>query len=349
MGLRTASRLTRHLLVLHPDGTDVTVYAPSTLDLPRLKAVADSVVGLTGSRICSCFCAFATQAGRNRADPFGRVECLCADRSTGEQIDNRPQPVPLDVYGERAEGDQSQRFRYPLPAHGGLVVDGLRLSLDAGDRLSWPDAGHTLADVSGGEHSATLHGRVAFEEDGMGCLRFGRNGTQGDHATLELDISPRAMPALTLELWVKLHSLPNPHGWAFGHDTGLARYDRGILMHAAAFEDPSRPGAGSGATAMGVGHPYMSELTPRLHEWTHVVATWGDSGVATLYHNAVGSDADSPADNGEGGNKLVLGGHVRDGGAGVDACIAVARVYDRALAAAEVQANFDFLASRFGK
>lgn len=39
-------------------GTDVTVFAPSTLDDKRLKSVADKVVEVTANVSSTCFCNF---------------------------------------------------------------------------------------------------------------------------------------------------------------------------------------------------------------------------------------------------------------------------------------------------
>mmetsp|Transcript_22825 Transcript_22825/g.73455 ORF Transcript_22825/g.73455 Transcript_22825/m.73455 type:complete len:429 (+) Transcript_22825:1-1287(+) len=329
-------------------GTQVTVYAPRELDRSRLKLVADRVTEVAGNTTSSCFCRLQGQSGEDETTPFANVDCLCMAKDSGLPVNNaRPSAVPLDMYGERlAKGeDVMERLRYPLPADVQLTTDGLLMSLDAGDRKSWDGSGK-WRDVSGTELAATMEGHAVFDEtEGSGSIRFGQEG-DGDRAVVTgLDISPRTHKSLTIEAWVKLHSLPNPRGYLVTHDNGQGNLDRTLMMHDSRFAEP---GATEGATALGAGKEYTSSLgKPSLERWMQVVAVWTQDGPSAVYRDTVRGEGPM-AFNLDGAANLCIGSHQFLPDHHVDAHVAVVRVYDRALSEGEVKANFDFMAPRFG-
>ena len=84
--------------------------------------------------------------------------------------------------------------------------------------------------------------------DGTRALRIDRDGP---HAKLPVNISPSAMPEVTLVCWVKLNSVANNRGWLFGNE--VTGYDRTILMHDNRF-------GGALATAVGRGLIFPTSL-----------------------------------------------------------------------------------------
>lgn len=151
-----------------------------------------------------------------------------------------------------------------------------------------------------------------------------------------LDISPAAMPEVTLEAWIKLDKVANPRGWLISNDDET--YARGIMLHNAEFggEDlvPS--------LALGVGKVYHSKLgAPLVGEWIHVVACFGVSGVSHLYVNGVveavhheSRDQDLALDS------LIVGRHPTAEGQFVSGVLASLRVYDEFLDADSVKQLF---------
>lgn len=323
------------------------VFAPHELDAVRMKMVADHVAEIAGNTTSNCFCKFAAAAGRDETTPFGNVDCLCAAQKTGAPVDNSPQPVPVDFYGERARDGENMttRFRYAVRGDLSPAVEELLLSLDAGDRRSFDGKLPVWRDAAGSELSAKLDGHVVFQEGDGGSLRFGELGGDDRALVQGIDLSPQTHPALTIEVWVKLHSKPNKRGYLVGHDNGEGNLDRAIYMHDSRFA----PAGAEGTTAIGAGQQYVSSLSaPSVDKWMQVVAVWHQSGPSFVYRNTVRSDGPPATFNRPGGATLSIGAHQFLPDQHVDASIACVRVYGRALTESEVQQNFDFLAPRFG-
>ena len=60
---------------------------------------------------------------------------------------------------------------------------------------------------------------------------------------VNLDISPSSLPAISIEIWVRINSLAgSSNGWIIGHDNG--GYDRGIAMHDARYGGIAGPNGG---------------------------------------------------------------------------------------------------------
>lgn len=94
-------------------------------------------------------------------------------------------------------------------------------------------------------------------------------------ASVNLDISPSAMPAISIELWVRINSLAgSSNGWIIGHDNG--GFDRGICMHDARYGGIAGP---NGATYSSILGP------PDVGEWTHVIATFENGIDSKVYRN----------------------------------------------------------------
>jgi hypothetical protein len=354
----------------------VAVYADGRIDEGMLRSVAESVSKICGQSVCRCFCRFSlTTADPKLAElnTMGDVNCMCRDKSNGNEMGG--QDKLMDMYGLTVNTTLPHgpdRYRFEIPKGDKLVTDGLMLTLDGGDRLSWPDSmgtgkgkkGMYIHDVSGSGFDGKVLGNVEFNSnEGKGSFRFGKHGVRGDRVIMEgLDISPRKHRALTLELWIKLASIKNARGWAFGNDASHnahSEFDRSIIMHDTRFGPHPEvyPRAGdydtmeqNGRSAIGVGNKYdaSNQRKPRKNQWIHMVGVWDQEGKSYMYRNTVQYLASDYTINKDGGRDLVLGDHPFLRGHWVDAHIAVARVYGKALTEEEIVANYDFAADRFG-
>ena len=351
-------------------GTTVTVVAPQALDKERMYLVAKQVKFVTKNRASSCFCKFkptvAPLVFDGHVDTFGDVDCACQEKSSG-LMEATPPSVPTDIYGVLDNTPYERRFRYNAGS-ATFVSRGLVFCVDAGDRKSYTGGegkAHAWTDVSNGGRKTVLQGGVTWTaSEGYGAMRFGARGP-GDLMTIAgLDIGPRSMKAFSVELWIKLVSIPNGRGWVFGNDattpnTGVDSqdYDRGLFMHDTRFSPQRSPPNASaveaaewGRSAMGVGHEYQSlMMAPAVGKWVHMVGVWRQGGSSELYRNTVRQDVEpSRTFNFDGMRDAVLGGHRHLAHYHVDAHIAALRIYNVPLREREVQRNYDFSAPRFG-
>jgi hypothetical protein len=163
-------------------------------------------------------------------------------------------------------------------------------------------------------------------------------------AVLGLDISPAALPAVTLEIWFKRITVSNPREWILGQDNG--GYDRAIALNDDRFAGIAGPNGWEGAD-------HRSNVTstlgyPPVGVWTHAVVTYGAHVI--IYMNGVGCD-EGIALNGPGLPDFGIGGPNLAGAYAnhyVDAEISQVRVYDRVLSAAEVVARYTQTRGRYG-
>ncbi|KAH3767578.1 hypothetical protein Pelo_536 [Pelomyxa schiedti] len=220
----------------------------------------------------------------------------------------------------------------------GVVREGLLLDLDARNSRGELLQGTTWADTSGRGNNGALRGRSHFVDECGGAVRVGELG-DGDRVVIPVDINPDVMPQVTLEIWIKLFSIPNNRGWAFGHDDG--GYDRTIIMHDERFGHvPS--------VALAVGETYdFNGGKPALMRWMHVVGVWRQHGASELYIDGYLSGSHPNTVNLSGHRQLTLGNWPNDIAHQVDALIAIARVYNRALNPAEIRTNYHAVESRF--
>jgi len=208
----------------------------------------------------------------------------------------------------------------PAPAVDVVPRDALELELLASDvdGQSWPSAA--------GEKKAVLTGAAgAAAIDGIAAVNL---RDRGDVARIDgLNIGPRAMPQLTIEMWIYMHSKSGSYGWASGPDEG-GGYDRSLVLYDPRFNGISVMHGGSTGWGSGVRMP--------LQTWTHIVGTWEQNGEAYVYVNG-GRYGPHTARNSEQGTYFVIGNRFQDDSTyNVDISVAVARVWSRVLAPVEV-------------
>lgn len=369
-------------------GTDVTVWADSRLTNEEMFTVAQHAIAMTKGKIMRCFCRFSpanvaqklttAQKSKTQGDQ-AEVKCSCSGIGPGASATLDGAAVrPRDFYGNPLDGNSTltDRVRYPLPApvHFSVPTEGLILSLDAGDKNSFdPETPGVWKDVSGSERPvskipAEIHGFVGFNEsEGGGALRIGAHDDRDVIVVKNLDISPRKMPSVSVEIWVKLAGIRHPRGRAFGnvlsgfggralnlHDTRYGpRYAEKVPAYAV---DPSYC-ALNGRVALTAGHRYTSKVkTPKSGEWVQFIGTFDQKGTATLYENGRWKDQQLSFSDGDelqsqGSKDFVIGNHQfehKGGNYKLNGYIGLVRVFDRVLSSDDVNTLYEHSKKRFG-
>ena len=214
-----------------------------------------------------------------------------------------------------------------------IVVDGLELWLDAGDAASYPGSGGNWIDLSGKGNDATMWGTVNFQAGTNG----GAFSLDGGAFTLEGWESYHAAAEVTFEVWARHRShrstntgiLTNYWSGA-GKANWMWNQDRGYHIN-------------------GMKGSSNSDNRPNfLHNSWYRFAVVGraDQGYVFYINNEkvythayTGNLAGSAGSLGIGARE--------DKAEPCDALFAVARVYTRALSAAELQENYEAEKARF--
>ena len=213
-----------------------------------------------------------------------------------------------------------------MAGHGGpdLVQDGLVLSLDAASKNSYPGSGTTLTDLSGNGIDGTLS-HASIGTDTPGTMDF--DGST-DYVSVTM---PSVVTTITISAWI------NPDV-----NTGGDNYK-------AIFDCPDVLLFGYRNNKIAQ-YSYQSDLLYSdtdltVGGWNYIVLTRTAS-VVTFYLNGV-------ADGGDSTSAQTLSGGVTIGSRSgstyqFNGKIAISRVYNRVLTAAEVRQNFNAQRSRFG-
>ena len=216
-----------------------------------------------------------------------------------------------------------------------IVTDGLVLSLDAGDRNSYPGSGTTWRDLSGNGNSGSLVNGPTFNSANGGSIVF-------DGGDDRVDISHNTLynftTGLTISCWYKT---------TVGLDSYITtKSDDSFYLCVGPL--------GTTANKMSfflngtTGGWLQSTANANTGNWIHVSATW-IGGVSYIYLNGVldisgsrpgtlqtGASAVNLAYRGVGVNKYLNGS------------ISNFQMYNRALSASEVLQNYNAQKSRFG-
>eukprot|EP01043_Picozoa_sp_COSAG02_P037835 COSAG02_NODE_2869_length_7863_cov_5.126610_4_plen_830_part_00 len=191
------------------------------------------------------------------------------------------------------------------------------------------------------EHLGVTNTDLTYESsEGGGSYLF-----DGVFKTVELDISPSYMEALTLEIWFKLNSYNGRDepgtggpGWILGHDNG--GFDRAICLHDQRYGGIAAP---SGAT-------YQSTLGyPEIGQWTHIVATFQNGVDCNVYRKDAAHQLidHRMVQNSDGDVQFSIGGLENYANHVVDSNIAEVRVYDRILSDREVDDRYRATCDRY--
>lgn len=245
---------------------------------------------------------------------------------------------------------------------GSIVTDGLVLNLDATNRASYPGSGTTWNDTSFYRNNGTLtNGPTFLQERGRGSIVFdGTNDEVQSAAGGTFNYSPGVSGSISLEIWVY------PTGPFTSYVAEPPTINLGGFLGQAYFGGTIGWGLGMYATSttryfafqvrnMGTTVGPMSEnLSFNLNTWYHLVGSFNRSDFSRAYVNGnIAASASSAPLNGLTITPSLNNASIARGGAGASSfysgCrVSVARIYNRALSAQEVQQNYNALKSRFG-
>ena len=238
-------------------------------------------------------------------------------------------------------------------ANGGkIVTNGLVLSLDAGDRNSYPGSGTTWRDMSGNQNTLTLYNGATFNSANGGSIVFdGTNdGVSGSNASVYSITN-----TISLEVWAYITT---SDGFIIGKgpSNGAENYFPGnyeLQINTSnvlgfLYQINNTPGSNA----------YEAYLTATnvfsLNTWTHIIATastLGGSRTVTMYTNGVTRTTTRAASAGDmisTNNTEPLRIGLRKDGYAMAGNISIARMYNRVLSASEALQNYNAQKSRFG-
>jgi len=230
-----------------------------------------------------------------------------------------------------------------------IVSSGLVLALDAGNSKSYPGSGTTWTDLSGSGNIGTLTNGPTYSSANGGSIGF--DGTN-DYVSFSNSSSLQFLNRLpyTLEAWVyptRNPGLNNYTGIFDREDSSVGSRDGyDLLFLGSSGTDTTfyieRFTTGAQTSIGGV----VLNQSVSVNNWHHIVGTY-DGTTLSLYRN--GSSAGTPGTTTgnitNSSKTLTLG--VR-GGQYFDGRISNAKIYNRALSAAEVSQNFNATRGRYG-
>lgn len=222
-----------------------------------------------------------------------------------------------------------------------IVTSGLVLALDAANIKSYPGSGTTWTDLSGNGNNGTLTNGPTFDSGNSGIINFVAASTQYVSVT---DSASLSLTTATVETWVKFSTL-NTRIIFCGKGDGVSNPTTEYWLEKTAGNKFS--------VCFSVGTPALNhplnDTSVVANTWYHIVGTFDgsnvrgyvngvqDSSVGSLYGNIVDTSINYSV------GKLGTYPALYHNGS-----IAVNKIYNRALTAAEIQQNFNALRGRFG-
>ena len=231
------------------------------------------------------------------------------------------------------------------------VIDGnVVLWLDAGQNTSYSGSGNTWADLSTNILNGTLTNSPTYNP--AGYFGFIRTLSQRVNFAANTAINFLGTTNYTLEAWLYPTALSPQSNYAgiFNHeDTSTGARDGWnfwIQSNSSASTTFTfgTERFGNGVQSVGM---YSIGSSTILNTWQHMVATYDGSNIR-MYRNGIlvsGPVASSQAIT---NNIVQLTVASRGTGSHIDADIAAAKIYNRALSSAEIIQNYNALAPRFG-
>ena len=220
-----------------------------------------------------------------------------------------------------------------------VITDGLVLALDAGNTKSYPGSGTSWTDLSGNGNNGTLENGVGYDSGNGGALTF--DGTN-DGVTIPDNENFEIGTASSFECWININTVTTdrlPFGkgstWWFGVGYTTLGGTSGEFQWLAY--------DGSSWTTLNTG------VTVSANTWYHLVTTW-DGTYFRFYANGnlEATSSDLSAKTWYNTTSTVdIGGFVSGLQQMTNQKLSVAKIYNRALTAEEVQQNYNALKGRF--
>ena len=234
--------------------------------------------------------------------------------------------------------------RWPVIGTQTSVNSNLRLSLDAGDPVSYSGSGTGWSDLSGNAKNATWQVAPTYSPD------FGGVFTHAGAANQFVNVpNLGTTDVFSVETWVRFDSL-NTTGSGYPcvvTDDFLL----GVINYSICFAGNNEIKGGYWRSADNK-WAYTSGFTPVVGTWYHLVYTVSKSGsnyISTLYQNGnlVGTPTTDSMAPGNSGGVTLIGKRWGAFTEYVNGLIPIVRVYNQALSRAEVIQNYNVQGSRF--
>lgn len=238
-----------------------------------------------------------------------------------------------------------------MAAHGNpdSVTSGLILSLDAGDKNSYPGSGGTWYDLCGNNDATfTSYWGATYSSDGF----FSLDGTNDYFLITSDGTSDFGVQTFSIEFWCEID--PNSTYevlWSYDYTAHSAPYYaqhwRTVNSDNTLYGGMNNGGAWNSTTTV---HDAVS-YTPS--KWTQLVWTVGDGGttkISTFYQDgsSIGTETNTDWSNINYYGQEVWIGRANFSTGYYKGNIATVKFYDRALSSQEVTQNFNAHKNRFG-
>ena len=217
------------------------------------------------------------------------------------------------------------------------VQDGLIFYVDAANNLSYSSSGATWKDIVGDE-DVTLGGSPTYSTDNGGNFDL---DAVDDTASCNLDVT--ALSAFTLEAWVKPTSSTSD-GTVMANFSGSISNSSYILYWdvggALGFDFLCIP------TSNNFSRTGVTPANGNINEWNHVVGTFDGSQIQLYVNNSLINTV-SFSGTLRPLSGITIGNDSSSGNRRMDGNIALSKVYNKKLSAAEVSQNYNALKGRF--
>ena len=218
-----------------------------------------------------------------------------------------------------------------------IVTDGLVFAVDAGSERSYPGTGTTATSLVGSD-TATLTNGVGFSSNNGGYWEF--DGTD-DFIT---NNNTYNLSNFTAEVWV--YPTATPPGTTMASAISTVYPGTNSTVNYAIGWNSNYAWMGGFFNGSSGGWHEVGVTSPALNTWHSYSLTYNGT-TLILYHNGVSEGTLATTDTAAGGGPIRIGRRW-DGADFFPGNIPNAKVYNRALSAAEVLQNYNAQKSRFG-
>ena len=221
-----------------------------------------------------------------------------------------------------------------------IVTDGLVFTVDAANYESYPGSGTTWANLAGNNNGTLINGPT-FDSENRGSIDFDGSNDYIDFGDFD---NTQVSSAITLSIWFNASYsnlkllIGNGGGWSAG---GFCMF---MYNSKVRFE------------LQGTGKKALDIPTSSFGQWQNMVGTWENGGLMRGYVNGsqvVTTSGITTISSNSNTGYLRMGGKGGNPGAPnlsvsyLNADIALAQIYSKALSASEITQNYNSLKSRF--
>ena len=235
-----------------------------------------------------------------------------------------------------------------MGAFGGpdIITDGLLFAIDAGSERSYPGTGTTTTSLVGAAQTGTLINGVGFDSANGGTWEF--DGTDDYLNTTSQAYPVDGTDPFTIEVWIMI---PTGATW-YNQGSGTSIIGRGSYAGSIGILTSGTSTIAAWLRLNG-GNLYSANVNNLGRDVFHqIVSTFNGVDTLKVYHNGVYISQEVSTNNAgtvDGGG-FRLGGNIAFGGNNggyIEGSIPLARLYNKALTAAEVLQNYNAQKNRF--